>query len=190
LPHARDPPIGAAETWAAQRTAAEADPVVLRCCSSRAHANKRALHAPAIIRHVSIKVGGIHVASVTTGAAQEALRELGVLAGPVDLADYVVDLCFLTYVKDGLGSQYAAGVGIRPGMVGRKQRRFIINLEVPPELKDRAGVDVWITAALEEAAAITRAYLPRKSRQYPADRLAGEIDELRTRWVDHAAGAA
>jgi len=69
---------------------------------------------------VSIKVGGVRVASVTTGAAQEALRELGVLAGPLDLADCVVDLCFLTYVKDGLGSEYAAGVGIRPGMVGRK----------------------------------------------------------------------
>jgi len=170
--------------------AAVADPgrsALLRLARS---SGNRVLRAPAIIRHVSIKVAGIHVSGVTTGAAREALRELRELAGALDLADYVIDLCFLTYVKDGLGSEYAAGVGIRPGMVGRKQRRFIINLEVPPELTDRAGIDVWITAALEEAADITRAYLPRKSRQYPADRLAGEIDELRARWVDHAAGTA
>ena len=144
-----------------------------------AHADVRALRAPAIIRHVSIKVGGIHVSSVATGPAQKALRELRELAGPLDPADYLVDLCFLTYVKGGLGSEYAAGTGVRPGMVGRKQRRFIINLEVPPDLTDRAGIHVWITVALEQAAEITRACLPRKSKQYPAPPDLWRVDRAR-----------
>lgn len=63
-------------------------------------------------------------------------RELRELAGPVDFDDYVVDLCFMTYTTGGLGSEYAAGVGMSPGMVGRKQRRFIVNVEVPPALPD------------------------------------------------------
>jgi hypothetical protein len=153
-------------------------------------ADVRPLRAPAIIRHVSVKVGGIHVSSVATGPANEALRELRKLTEPLDLADYVVDLCFLTSVKGGLGSDYAAGTGIRPAMVGWKQRRFIINLEVPPDLTDQAGIRAWITAALEEAADVTRAYLSRKSKHYPAEHLAGEIDNLRARWVDHAGSAA
>lgn len=91
----------------------------------------------------------------------------------------------MTYEQDGLGAEYAAGVGIRPGMVGRKQRRFIVNLEVPPTLTDRAACDAWIVGALTEAAAIVRDYLPKKARGYPADRLAGEVIDLRERWITH-----
>ena len=49
-------------------------------------------------------------------------------------------------------------------MVGRKQRRFIVNVEVPPTLTDRATCQAWITDALGQAAAIVRGYLPLKGQ--------------------------
>ncbi len=70
--------------------------------------------------------------AASTRAAKAACEELGIVNGDVDFSDYVVDLCFMTYVQDGLGASDAAGMGIRPGMVGRTQHRFIVNLEVPP----------------------------------------------------------
>lgn len=109
-------------------------------------------------------------------------QELRDLVGPVDLDDYVVDLCFMTYTAGGLGSEYAAGVGISPGMVGRKQRRFIVNLEVPPALADLAAYRRWMADALGDVADLVRGYLPTKSRAYPAERLASEVDDVRTRW--------
>jgi hypothetical protein len=104
------------------------------------------------------------------------------LVGPVDFADYVVDLRFMTYTAGGLGSEYAAGVGISPGMVGRKQRRFIVNLEVPPALPDLTAYRRWMAEALGNVADLVRDYLPTKFRTYPAERLASEVDDLRTRW--------
>ena len=69
-------------------------------------------------------------------------------------------------------------------MVGRKQRRFIVNVEKPPTLTDRATCQAWITDALAQAAAIVRDYLPLKGKDHPADRLAAaEVVELRDRWV-------
>ena len=114
--------------------------------------------------------------------ANVVCRELRDLVGPVDLEDYVVDLCFMTYTPDGLGSDYAAGVGISPGMVGRKQRRFIVNLEVPPALSDLCAYRRWMADALGDVADIVRSHLPTKSETYPAERLALEIDDLRSRW--------
>jgi hypothetical protein len=109
-------------------------------------------------------------------------RELRDLVGAVDFEDYAVDLCFMTYTPDGLGSDYAAGVGVSPGLVGRKQRRFIVNLEVPPALPDLIAYRTWMAQALSEVADLVRNYLPTKSKTYPAERLASEVDELRTRW--------
>jgi hypothetical protein len=109
-------------------------------------------------------------------------QELRDLVGPVDFADYVVDLRFMTYTAGGLGSEYAAGVGISPGMVGRKQRRFIVNLEVPPALPDLTAYRRWMAEALGNVADLVRDYLPTKFRTYPAERLASEVDDLRTRW--------
>jgi hypothetical protein len=109
-------------------------------------------------------------------------RELRELSGPVDFDDYVVDLCFMTYTPGGLGSEYAAGVGISPAMVGRKQRRFIVHLEVPPTLPDLAAYRGWMTDALGEVADLVRQYLPTRARAYPAVRLASEIDDLQARW--------
>ena len=139
---------------------------------------------------MAIKVGGIYASGMSTRTANEMCRELRAINGAVELSDYVVDLCFLTYVPGGLGSDYAAGTGIQPGAVGRKQRRFIINLEVPPTLTERATCAAWIGDALAQAARITRDYLPRKGKAYPADRLADEVDELRARWIAHLSTTA
>jgi hypothetical protein len=114
-------------------------------------------------------------------------RELRDLSGPVDFDDYVVDLCFMTYTEGGLGSEYAAGVGIAPGMVGRKQRRFIVNLEVPPGLLDLTAYRSWMSEALGEVADLVRGYLPGKAKAYPAARLASEIDDLHARWDTYRA---
>jgi hypothetical protein len=62
----------------------------------------------------------------------------------------------------GLGTDYAAGVGIRPGVVRRTQKRFIIDLEVPPSLEDRTAYRRWYGQSLAEAVVIAREYLPRK----------------------------
>ena len=109
---------------------------------------------------MAVKVGGI----ISAGARlpNEVRDELQRVSADVDYGDYVVDLCFLTYSQGGPGSEHAAGVGIRPRMVGRTQKRFIIELEVPPELGDRATYRHWYGYALTEAAAITREHLPRK----------------------------
>lgn len=128
-----------------------------------------------------MKVGGMYVG----GRSRDdnvVCRELRDLVGPVDFEDYVVDLCFMTYTAGGLGSDYAAGVGIRPRLVGRKQRRFIVNLEVPPALPDLTAYRRWMAEALSDVSDLVRNYLPTKSKTYPAERLASEVDDLRTRW--------
>lgn len=127
---------------------------------------------------------------MSTRAANEAGKELRELNGPVHYSDYVVDLCFMTYVPGGLGADHAAGVGIRAGMVGRKQRRFIVNLEVPPAMTDRQSCRMWIGVALTAAAALVRDLLPRKGKTYPVDRLVAEVEALHERWMQHVAGSA
>jgi hypothetical protein len=144
----------------------------------------------AIIDLVAVKVGGIYVSALGTRAPNEACKELQAVNGKVDFADYVVDLCFMTYEQGGMGADYAEGVGIGPGMVGRKQRRFIVKLEMPPTLTDRTSCQAWISDALARAAAIVRDYLPLKGKDYPADRLAAEVVELRERWVGHIKSTA
>lgn len=130
---------------------------------------------------VAVKVGGMYVGGRLRDCNM-VCQELRDLVGPVDFDDYVVDLCFMTYTAGGLGSEHAAGSGIAPGMVGRKQRRFIVNIEVPPALADLSTYRSWMANALSEVAQIVRDYLPTKSKTYPAERLASEIDDLRTRW--------
>jgi SAM-dependent methyltransferase len=129
---------------------------------------------------MAVKVGGI--ISAGAGLPNETHDELSRIAPDVDYDDYVVDLCFLTYWASKPTPEYATGVGIRPRMVGRTQKRFVIELEVPPALESRAAYRAWYTEALSEAAAITRDYLPRKGKSYPAERLARELDDLRNGW--------
>ena len=136
---------------------------------------------------VSVVVGGIYVDRAATKSANEVCRELRHVNGKPDLTDYYVDLCFMTYVEDGLGSTDAKGRGIAPMMVGRLQRRFIVSIEVPPGLAGQDAYRAWMVTALSEVAALVREYLPRKGKAYPAERLANEVDELRARWRVHVA---
>jgi hypothetical protein len=134
---------------------------------------------------MAITVGGIYVMTPATRLANDVCSRLDAVAGPwkEDDQDYLIDLAFLTYEADGLGAELAAGTGIRPGPVGRTQRRFIIWIEVPPKLADEATYNDWMTGCLSEAATIVRQHLPRKSKAYPAEDLALELDHLKDRWI-------
>ncbi len=63
-------------------------------------------------------------------------------------------------------------------MVGRKQRRFIVKVALPPGLQDEASVARWLVPSLAEVAGLCRQYLPTKSREYPAEALAPEVEAL------------
>jgi len=139
---------------------------------------------------MAVKVGGIYWDRSATRQANAICQEVKSVNGSWDQTDYFVDLAFPTYVADGEGSDGVAGTGIRPGMIGRKQRRFIILIEVPPLLPDRAAHANWMTEALQQSAEIVRNYLPRKAKTYPADRLADEVQSLRDRWVEYIAESA
>jgi SAM-dependent methyltransferase len=130
---------------------------------------------------MAVKVGGVVTAGA--GVPNDVQAELVAINGAVDYSDYVVDLCFLTYSLGGFAYDYAIGVGIRPRLVGRTQKRFIIELEVPASLPDRAAYREWYLYALGRAAEITREHLPRKGKSYPTERLAAELDELHARWA-------
>ncbi len=73
------------------------------------HCRRADVRGTAIIDVVAVKVGGISVSALGTRAANEACRELRAVNGTVDFADYVVDLCFMTYEQGGLGADYADG---------------------------------------------------------------------------------
>lgn len=90
--------------------------------------------------------------------------------------DYVVDIAFRTW-RDESDVEF---VGARPGMVGRTQRRVIIWHGVPRGLASDAAVRHWLTDVLPETARLLREWLPRKSKRYPAEALAQEVDSLRT----------
>ena len=69
-------------------------------------------------------------------------------------------------------------------MVGRKQRRFVVKLGVPPGLANEAEVTGRLISCLPEVARLCREYLPAKSGQYPAERLAQEIEALAASLAD------
>jgi len=94
--------------------------------------------------------------------------------------DYTLDLGFFTWSK-GLGPPPQGSPqepGVSPWMVGRKQRRFIVKLAPPPGLSDEASLLAWLVPALDEVATLCRDYLPIKSRRYPAESLALEVEAL------------
>ena len=101
--------------------------------------------------------------------------------------DYVVDIGFATW-SPGLGPP-PPGMPTEPGvtawMVGRKQRRFIVKVAPPPGLSDEQSLLAWLVPALGEVARLCRDYLPTKSRQYPAEALAQEVEAL----ADHLRAA-
>jgi hypothetical protein len=89
--------------------------------------------------------------------------------------DYAVDLAFRTWDPRDVPEF----VGPRPGMVGRRQRRFIVWIGVPPGLPDAQADREWLVLVLAEVAELVRQYLPTKSKRYPAEELANEVLALR-----------
>ncbi len=101
---------------------------------------------------------------------------------------YVVDLGFFTW-SNGLGPPPPGspdGPGVTPWMVGRKQRRFIVKVAPPPGLQDEAAVLRWLVPSLAEVARLCRQYLPTKSRAYPAEDLAREVEALAAHLSDRS----
>jgi hypothetical protein len=67
--------------------------------------------------------------------------------------------------------------GVRAGMVGRTQRRFIAWHSVPNGMETTEAVRSWLVSVLPETARLVREHLPAKSKTYPAEELAIEIEQ-------------
>jgi hypothetical protein len=104
-------------------------------------------------------------------------REIRGYAPRVSDQDYAVDVAFVTGRDVG---PEPPPVGVSAGMVGRTQRRFIVWHRLPEGLNEVSDVRRWIIDALPQTEALVREYLPRKSKAYPAERLAAEVAGLRT----------
>ena len=89
--------------------------------------------------------------------------------------DYVVDIAFRSWDQ----RSQPEFTGVHPGMVGRKQRRFIVWHSVPRGLDTPDAVRAWLVEVLPETARLVREYLPTRSRAYPAEQLASQVDRLR-----------
>jgi hypothetical protein len=132
---------------------------------------------------VAIITGGVLGEHGAPGRAlKDVMRRISAFAPRQPDDDYALDLGFFTW-SDGLGPVppgRPGSPGVRPWMVGRKQRRFIVELAPPAGLDDETAVLDWLLPALNEVAGLCREYLPTKSRQYPAESLAVEVEALAT----------
>lgn len=108
-------------------------------------------------------------------ALAAVMDEVQRFAPPADDGDYVVDIAMRSWHN----FREAEFDGVRPGPVGRTQRRFIVWHSVPLGLETEEGVRRWLADALVETARLVREHLPAKSRAYPAEELAAEVDALR-----------
>jgi hypothetical protein len=103
----------------------------------------------------------------------------------VDLVpDYKVDLALRDNFYDPDEEHF---FGVRPGPVGRTQRRFIIWFSVPPSITDSGQAWAWYVDQLPEAIRLVREYLPRNGKSNPAEILANELEALRDALVNQAA---
>ena len=89
--------------------------------------------------------------------------------------DYAVDIAFRSWDP----RKVPDFTGVQPGPVGRKQRRFIVWHSVPLGLETTDAVRAWLAGVLPETARLVREYLPTKSKAYPAEDLAIEVEQLR-----------
>ena len=130
---------------------------------------------------VAIITGGVLGEHGAAGRAlQGVMRRVSQFAPRTSDDEYVLDLGFFTW-SAGLGPpppDSPESPGVRPWMVGRKQRRFVVQLAPPTGLEDEAAVLGWLKPSLAEVARLCREYLPTKSRQYPAESLAQEVETL------------
>jgi hypothetical protein len=125
---------------------------------------------------MAITAGGIIEGwGAPADALQSVMREVAQFRRPRGEDDYVIDIAFRLWDP----RREPQFTGVRPGMVGRKQRRFIIWHSVPAGLDDAGSVTAWLTAALPETARLIREHLPRRSKAYPSEELAAEVECLR-----------
>lgn len=108
-------------------------------------------------------------------ALEAVIREVGRFKPRRSAEDYVVDVAFRSWDP----REAPEFTGVRAAMVGRKQRRFIVWHSVPAGLDTPDAVRSWLASQLPETARLVREYLPTRSKAYPAEELAGEIDQLR-----------
>ena len=130
---------------------------------------------------MAITTGGVLGEHGSPGRALKAVMQQIPRFAPRRTDDeYVVDLGFFTW-SEGLGPPPPGSPdapGVSPWMVGRKQRRFIVKVALPPGLQDEASVARWLVPSLAEVAGLCRQYLPTKPREYPAEALAQEVEAL------------
>ncbi|CAH0277070.1 hypothetical protein SRABI26_03833 [Arthrobacter sp. Bi26] len=74
---------------------------------------------------------------------------------------------------------------------GASSDALLSGIRVPKGLDTADAVRNWLVSVLPETARLVREYLPRKSKSYPSEQLAAEIDGLRemllrTEYVDRS----
>lgn len=115
------------------------------------------------------------------GPAQKALREvqrqIRDFNGRKVEDEYVVDIAFRTWHNF---REPEEPYGVTPGMVGRRQRRFIVWHSVPKGLETPRAVRGWLVEVLSDTERLVREHLPTKSKAYPSEALADEVAALRT----------
>ena len=119
-------------------------------------------------------------------ALQAIMRDLRAFAPRESDNDYVVDLAMRSWHN----FREPEFTGVRPDMVGRKQRRLIIWHSVPQGLETEDAVREWLARVLPETARLVREHLPTRSRAYPAEELALEVEALRAALLAHSQESA
>ena len=126
---------------------------------------------------MAIVTGGVLAELGEALAAHRAvMRSIREYAPRLDDEDYAVDIAIVT--GDDVGPT-PLPIGVTPGPVGRTQRRFIVWHRLPKGLVTEVAVRCWFVKMLPQTEVLVRTHLPRKSRSYPADRLAEEVVGLR-----------
>lgn len=123
---------------------------------------------------MAISTGGI---TEEWGEPRQVLQRLIRLVhdfAPRQEGDYRVDIAFRSWHNFREPEFH----GVQPDMVGRKQRRFIVWHSVPQGLATDAQAQRWLASVLPETARLCREHLPTKSRAYPAEQLAEEVEAL------------
>ena len=107
-------------------------------------------------------------------ALREVIQEVRRFKPPQHDDEYSVHIAFLSWDP----RKTPEFVGVLAGKVGRKQRLFIVWHSVPVGLETTAAVRSWLASLLPDTARLVREHLPARSKAYPAESLAIEIEQL------------
>ena len=102
------------------------------------------------------------------------MQEVRAFAPRQDDDDYVVDVAMRSWHN----FREPEFTGVQAATVGRTQRRFIVWHSVPQGLETPESVRSWLASVLPETARLGREHLPKKSRAYPAELLAVQVEGL------------